>query len=227
MENQNMEDSSSRPNVSKSEQDNPRSAASNQAGANSSFSPESIADSLTSALENGDLDRLAKSRRAFQSERQTASRTADEWTLPDLETMLERRNAQRAIDEAVISTDDLHKEEESLRQAQEELERRRHEVEAAKRRAEDEAKRKAAESQRRAIEAETQRRAREHGERLAELEAIRKAAETAALQAARKEQTVNGEIDALRQTEEKQLKQIAEAESRLREQVAACDAVEV
>src|SRR5687767_2066638 len=141
MENQNMEDSSSRPNVSKSEQDNPRSAASNEAGANSSFSPESIADSLTSALENGDLDRLAKSRRAFQSERRTASRTADEWTLPDLDTMLERRNAQRSIDEAVISTtDDLRKEEESLRQAQEELERRRHEVEAAKRRAEDEAK---------------------------------------------------------------------------------------
>ena len=155
-----MEDSSSRPKVSKSEQDNPRSATSDQAGANPFFSPESIADSLTSALENGDLDRLAQSRRAFQSERRTVSKAADEWTPPDLEAMLERRNAQRAIDEAVISTDDLRKEEEALRRAQEELERRRHEVEAAKRRAEDEAKRKAAESQRRAIEAETQRRAR-------------------------------------------------------------------
>ena len=101
-----MEDSSSRPKVPKFEQD-PRFAASDLAAANPFFSPESIADSLTSALENGDLDRLARSRRAFQSERQTVSKAADEWTPPDLEAMLERRNAQRAIDEAVRSTDDL------------------------------------------------------------------------------------------------------------------------
>ena len=58
-----MEDSSSRPNVSKSEQENPRSTASDYAGADPSFSPESIADSLMSALEHGDLDGLSQSRR--------------------------------------------------------------------------------------------------------------------------------------------------------------------
>ena len=105
MENQNMEDSSSRPKVSKSEQDNPRSATSDYAGANPSFSPESIANSLTSALEHGDLDRLSQSRRAFKAEKPTPTRATDEWTLPDLEAMLERRNAQRAINEAVISSE--------------------------------------------------------------------------------------------------------------------------
>src|SRR5687767_2697900 len=103
MENQNMEDSSSRPKVSKSDQDHPRSATSDRAGATPFFTPESIADSLTSALENGDLDRLSQSRRAFQSERRTASQAVDEWTPPDLEAILERRTAQRAIDETGIS----------------------------------------------------------------------------------------------------------------------------
>ena len=142
-----MEKSSSRPaNTDESLHDSRKPRVTSSAP--DTLSPQLIADSLLSALEGGNIEQLEKTRHAFVDE--TSSR--NESRLPDLATSLERRLGRRTPMAAGVREDDLRREEEALRLAEQELERRRQEVAAAKKRAEDYAKRQVAEEQRRAID---------------------------------------------------------------------------
>jgi len=88
-----------------------------------------IADRLLAALSGGNLVHLEDARKAFVKQEPT------EQELADLAAQLERRSTLRETGRAVVSDDQLRKEEEALKRAELELERRRAEVQAAKRKA--------------------------------------------------------------------------------------------
>src|SRR5207237_5179831 len=144
----------------------------------------------------------------------------------DLAAQLERRSGSRETGRSVVSNDQLRNEEEALKQAELELERRRAEVQAAKRKAEAETKRKAAEEAQRQLEEETKRRALEEEQCLAELEAMRQRGRAAVDERARRAEELNAEISALRKYEAKHLGHIADAEARIRIQEEACHRAE-
>src|SRR6185503_9737577 len=126
----------------------------------------------------GNLEHLAKARQAFlkQTTGEETRRTTEapkqapaevKYFPADLATELERREKARTTRQTEVPDGDLRYEEEQLRKAEAELERRRAEIQAAKRKAEDEAKRRAAETARIQIEAEARHRAAEEEQRLA------------------------------------------------------------
>src|SRR6266853_4254721 len=154
-------------------------------------SQQMVADQLMAALASGNLDHLADARQAFLNE----GRTNAEPTGADLETRLDRRSKMKEFVPAVVG-DDLRAEEESLRQAELELDRRRVEVRAAKKRAEAEADRRAIEAARRLEEEEAHRRSVADEKRLAELVALNRMAEAEARERAKKLEQLKVEIDA-------------------------------
>src|SRR5712691_662661 len=129
LENPNMESSQS----PKSNADrNPAPSGRNAGSSSDAKEPSSqrlVARQLMAALANGNLDDLAQARQAFLGERETAE------TPSDLEARLERRSRAREMERS-LAADDLRKEEEALKQAEQELERRRAEVQAARQKAE-------------------------------------------------------------------------------------------
>src|SRR5207253_5874430 len=168
-----MEKSSSRPaNTDESLDDSRKPRVTSSAP--DTLSPQLIADSLLSALEGGNIEQLEKTRHAFVDE----ASSRNESRLPDLATSLERRLGRRTATAPGVPDDDLRREEEALRLAEQELERRRQEVAAAKKRAEDHTKKQVAEEQRRAIEVETERHTAAHAERVKKMEAARNHNET-------------------------------------------------
>ena len=160
-----MEPSSSQPPKFDPDMNSAPSGRNGDSGANDAQDPSSqrmIADRLTAALASGNLEYLANARQAFLNE----DYADPEQSPADLEAQLERRSKARAFAEAVAA-DDLRAEEEALKQAELELERRRAEVQAAKKKAEVEAHRRAAEEARRREEEEAHLRAAAEERRLA------------------------------------------------------------
>src|SRR5882762_6684760 len=174
-----MEQSSSQPpNFGPDKSTSPRGRNGN-AGPRDSKDPSSqrmVADRLMAALASGNLEHLAQARQAFLNE----GDTEPEQTSADLAAQLERRSQARPLEPAVIADDDLRTEEEALKQAELELERRRAEVQAAKKKAEAEAHLRAVEEARRCEEEDVHLRAVAEEQQLAELRAIREVAEAAA-----------------------------------------------
>ena len=138
-----MEPSSSQPpkfDLDKNSAPGGRNGDSGTNDANDASSQRMVADRLMAALASGNLDHLAHARQAFLNEGH-----ADAGQSPaDLAAQLERRSKAGALEQAIVADDDLRAEEEALKQAELELERRRAEVQAAKKKAEAEAHRRAA-----------------------------------------------------------------------------------
>jgi len=166
-----------------------------------------VADELMAALASGNLEHLAQARQAFLNEGDADPPQSQ----GDLAAQLERRSQARPFEHAVVADDDLRAEEEALRQAELELERRRAEVQAAKKKAGAEVHRRAAEEKHRREEEETQ-------QRVTELLAIRKKAEAAAQERARELDQLTAEVGALRASEQEAIKRIQEADANIRAQ---------
>src|SRR5258708_26263715 len=103
-----------------------------------------VADQLMAALASGNLEHLADARQAFLNEGHAGSPQS----AANLEAQPERRSRARGFEHVSAANEELRAEEEALRHADLELERRRAEVQAAKRRAEADARQKIAEASR-------------------------------------------------------------------------------
>src|SRR5882762_5024684 len=119
-----MEQSSSQPpNFGPDKSTSPRGRNGN-AGPRDSKDPSSrrmVADELMAALASGNLEHLAQARQTFLNEGDPDPPRS----LGDLAAQLERRSQARPFAPAIIADDDLRAEEEALKQAELELERRR------------------------------------------------------------------------------------------------------
>ena len=193
-------------------------------GANDTSSQRMVADRLTAALASGNLELLAHARKAFlqQDGAEVQRSPAEVKQFPaDLGAQLERRSSARSMEPAEVSDDILRQEEEALRQAEVELERRRADVQAARKKAKEDAQRRAVEEARRLEEAEALRRAEAEEQRIAELLAVREKAAAAARERAQLLEQLHAELDSLHKAETEQRELIALAEARLGSQEAA------
>src|SRR5438552_537542 len=193
-------------------------------GTNDARDPSSqrmVADRLMAALASGNLEHLAQARQAFLNEGPQPNQSPGE-----VEPQLERSSSARAFEPAAVAGNDLRAEEEALKQAELELERRRAEVQAAKKKAELEAHRKTAEEAHRRAQEESHHREVAEQQHLAELVAIRMKAEAAAQERAHKLEQLTAEIDALRASEQAELRHIEEVDANLRAQQESCKHVE-
>jgi hypothetical protein len=86
-----------------------------------------VADQLLAALASGNLENLAHARQAFVKDDVTEVKQFPN----DVEVQLERGSISRSTEDPVVSEDDLREEEEALKKAELEVERRRAEVKAA------------------------------------------------------------------------------------------------